>query len=214
MCFSANISLSFGIIGVLSSLYFYKKNIYASIGIFYFALMEILQFFQYKVINQCNNDYNKFLTNLGYIHICFQPLFFNLWLFAFINKPNFTYLYLSFFAGLLLISRLFFVKDKELCDSNNEPLCGKKTCSFSGKKHIAWNVRLRAAGKYWFTPSLGLHFFMWVMPALTIFQLKPILALILTGPYLGFLITDNIHEQPAVWCYTATMQMLLSFILI
>ena len=59
MCFSENISLAIGTIGILSSLYFYKKNIYASIGIGYFALMEILQFFQYKVINQCNNNYNK-----------------------------------------------------------------------------------------------------------------------------------------------------------
>ena len=92
MCFSENISLAIGITGILSSFYFYKKNIYASIGIGYFALMEILQFFQYKVINQCNNDYNKFLTNIGYIHICFQPLFFNIWLFAFTNKPNFTFL--------------------------------------------------------------------------------------------------------------------------
>ena len=50
MCFSENISLAIGISGILSSLYFYKKNIYASIGIGYFALMEILQFFQYKVI--------------------------------------------------------------------------------------------------------------------------------------------------------------------
>ena len=128
MCFSENISLSIGITGLLSSFYFYfyKKNIYASVGIGYFALMEILQFFQYKVINQCNNDYNKFLTNIGYIHICFQPLFFNIWLFAFTNKPNFTFLYMSFFAGLLLASRLFYVKDEELCDNKNEPLCGKK----------------------------------------------------------------------------------------
>jgi hypothetical protein len=214
MCFSENISLAIGITGILSSLYFYNKNIYASIGIGYFALMEILQFFQYKVINQCNNDYNKFLTNIGYIHICFQPLFFNIWLFAFTNKPNFIFLYMSFFAGLLLVSRLFFVKDKELCDNKNEPLCGKKTCSFSGNKHIAWNVRLRAAGKYWFTPSIGLHFFMWVIPVLTIFQIKPFLAMLLTAPYLGFLLTNNIHEQPAIWCYTEIGQMLLTYYLI
>ena len=54
MCFSENISLIIGITGILSSLYFYNKNIYASVGIGYFALMEILQFFQYKVINQFN----------------------------------------------------------------------------------------------------------------------------------------------------------------
>ena len=214
MCFSENISLLIGSVGILSSLYFYNKSIYASIGIGYFALMEIIQYFQYKVINKCNNKYNKFLTNLGYVHICFQALFFNLWLFTFTNKPNFIFIYMSFFAGLLLLSRLFFVKVNELCDGNNEPLCGKKTCAFLGNMHVAWNLRLRAPGKNWFTPSIGLHFFMWVIPALTIFQLKPILAVLLTFPYLGYLLTNNIHEQPAIWCYTAIGQMLITYFLI
>lgn len=214
MCFSENGSLAVGITGLLASLYFYKKNIYASIGIGYLALMEIIQFFQYKVINQCNNEHNKFLTNLGYIHICFQPLFFNLWLFAFTKKPNFIFIYMSFFAGLLLASRLFSVDDDELCDTNNEPLCGKRTCAVSGTLHIAWDVRLRAAGKYWITPSIGLHFFMWAIPVLTIFQMKPILATILTGPYAGFLLTSNKNEQPVIWCYTAIAQMIITYYLI
>lgn len=214
MCFSENMSLVIGLTGIASSFYFYKKNIYASVGIGYFALMEILQFFQYKVINQCNNKYNVFLTTLGYIHICFQPLFFNIWLFAFTKKPNFTFLYMAFIAGLLLASRLWHVKDEELCDTNHEPLCGKQTCSFSGTRHIAWNVRLRAPGIGWFTPSIGLHFFMWVVPALTMFQLKPIEAMILTGPYLGFILTNNIHEQPAIWCYTSIAQMLVTYYLL
>lgn len=214
MCFSKNISLLIGTTGLLSSIYFLQKNIFASIGIGYFALMEILQFFQYDVINKCDDRYNKFLTYLGYLHICFQPLFFNIWLFAFTKKPNFTFIYLSFFAGLLLLSRIFYVKDNEICDGANEPLCGKNTCSFSGEKHIAWNVRLRSPGKYWFTPSIGLHFFMWVIPALTIIQLKPIIAMLLTGPYIGVLLTNNIHEQPAIWCYTAIAQMILTYFLI
>ena len=215
MCFSQNISLVIGVSGILASLYFYNnKNIYAAIGIGYFAFMEILQFFQYMVINQCDNDYNKLLTNIGYIHICFQPLFFNLWLFEFTTKPNFIFIYMSFIAGLLLASRLFFVKDNELCDGENEPLCGNNTCSFSGQRHIAWNLRLRAAGKYWFTPSIGLHFFMWVVPVITIFQLKPFLAMLITGPYLGYFLTNNIHEQPAIWCYTAIAQMILTFLLV
>lgn len=214
MCFSKNISLVIGATGLLASVYFYGKNRYASIGIGYFALMEILQFFQYDVINQCDREYNKFLTYLGYLHICFQPLFFNLWLFAFTKKPNFTFIYLSFFAGLLLLSRIFYVEENELCDENNEPLCGKKTCSFSGEKHIAWNIRLRSPGKYWFTPSIGLHFFMWVIPVLTIVQLKPVLAMILSGPYMGILLTKNIHEKPAIWCYTEIVQMLITYFLI
>ena len=214
MCFSENMSLTISIIGFASSIYFIKINMFAAIGIFYFSLMELIQFFQYKVIDECDNNYNKLLTRIGYLHICFQPLFFNVWLFAFVKKPNFVFLYMGFIAGLLLASRLFFVKNEELCDTNNEPLCGPKTCAFSGERHIAWNLRLRAPGKNWFTPSIGLHFFMWAIPAIVIFQLKPILALILTGPYLGIILTNNIHEQPAIWCYTGIAQLLISYYLL
>jgi hypothetical protein len=218
MCFSEQISLAIGITGILSSFYFYqKKYLYASIGIGYFALMEILQFFQYRVINQCNNNYNKFLTNIGYIHICFQPLFINLWLFEFTKNPNFIFLYMSFFAGILLASRIIFVKDYELCDVN-EPLCGKRTCSYSGKRHIAWNVRMRSTGKYWFKPSFGLHFFMWTIPALLSFQLKPILAMLLSMPYVPYILNggiwSNIHEQASIWCYTEISQMLITYLLL
>ena len=214
MCFSENMSLAFGVTGLLAGAYFYKKNIYASIGISYFALMEILQFFQYKFIDKCDNPMNKFLTRLGYLHICFQPTFFNLWLFAFATKPVFSYIYLSIAAGLLMASRMLFVKPGELCDGKNEPLCGKKTCTFSGERHLAWNLELRAPGKYWFTPSIGLHFFMFCIPALTLFQLKPLIALLLTGPYLGIFLTSNIHEQPTIWCYTFIMQIIITSFLL
>jgi hypothetical protein len=214
MCFTKNISFTIGLIGILAGVYFYtNKHYYAAIGIGYFSLMEIIQYFQYQVIDQCDNKYNKILTYIGYLHICFQPLFFNIWLFEFIKKPNFTIIYMSFIAGILLLSRILFVSNNELCDTNNEPLCGKITCSFSGEKHIAWNIKLRAPGKYWFSPSIGLHFFMWVVPTITIFQLKPFIAVLLTGPYLGF-ITNNIHEQPAIWCYSVLVQLFITFYLL
>ncbi len=214
MCFSENMSLIIGLSGLASGVYFAQKNSYAAIGIAYFSLMEIIQYFQYKVIDQCNNKWNKFLTQLGYLHICFQPLFFNIWLSAFTKKPNFFILKLCFYAGLLLASRLFFVKEDELCDTNNEPLCGPLTCAFSGEKHVAWNVRLRAPGKNWFTPSIGLHYFMWAAPAIVLLEAKPLLAMLLTGPYLGYLLTNNIHEQPAIWCYTEIAQMFVTFFLL
>ena len=210
MCFSERISLVIGVTGIAASLFIYArtKNAYACIGLGYFALMEIIQYFQYKVIDQCNNKTNRYLTMLGYIHICFQPLFFNLWLFAFTVKPIVQYLYLSFFGGLMLASRLFFVKNNELCDASYEPLCGKRTCSVSGERHIAWNLRLRAPD--WVTPSMSLHFFIWVFPALSMFQLKPLIAILLTGPYFGFMLTNNIHERPAIWCYTAIAQLIVT----
>jgi hypothetical protein len=212
MCFSERISLGIGVTGIVAALIIYArtKNAYASIGLGYFALMEIIQYFQYKVIDQCNNKTNRYLTILGYIHICFQPLFFNLWLFAFTVKPIVQYLYLSFFGGLMLASRLFFVNNNNnnLCDTSHEPLCSKRTCSISGDRHIAWNLRLRATD--WVTPSISLHFFLWIFPALSMFQLKPLMAILLTLPYFGYLLTNNIHEQPAIWCYTFIMQVIVT----
>jgi len=216
MCFSQTGSLAVGITGLLFSLYLWTgkpiRYRYAALGIAYFSLMEVLQYLQYGVIDRCN-AYNEQLTLLGYLHICFQPVFIHLWLFAFTQNPPFLVVYLSLAAGVLLASRVLWVGDDELCDETHEPLCGPITCSFSGERHIAWSVRLRAPGKYWFTPSIGLHFFMWVMPALVLFQLKPLIALLLTGPYLGFL-SQHIHEQPAIWCYTVIGQMIVTFLLL
>jgi hypothetical protein len=153
------------------------------------------------------------LTYIGYLHICFQPLFVNIWLFSFTKNPNYDFLYLSLVAGILLFLRIFWVTDDTLCDTINEPICGPKTCTFSGERHLAWNVRLRAAGQNWFTPSIGLHFFLFVIPALITFQFKPIMAILIIAPYAAML-TSNIHEQPAIWCYTSIMQLLISFFLL
>lgn len=215
MCFSGNISLAFAVLAFVSAAYFYKKSKYAAIGIFYFGIMELLQYFQYQVIDKCVDPWNKFLTKVGYLHICFQPLMINVMLAAFSGGVlNYPFIYASVVAGILMASRMIPVDDADLCDGRNEPLCGKKTCTFMGDRHLAWNVRLRAAGKNWFTPSIGLHFFLWVVPTLIAFKLKPIIALILTGPFMVWLFTGNIHEAPAIWCYTSVMQILMAYYLL
>ena len=219
MCFTQNASFSFGIFGLIASIYFYKrKHIFASIGIAYFSLMEFIQYFQYFFINKCDNSYNYWLTLLGYLHICFQPLFVNIWLLTFVEKEllssHYVFLYMSIIAGILLFSRIFYVSNDEICDINNEPLCGKNTCTFSGQTHIAWNIRMRAAGKYWYSPSIALHFFMWVIPTIVTFKYRPIIALILTGPYMSLLFTSNIHEQPAIWCFFSVIQIIITYILL
>jgi len=50
-------------------------------GVFFFFTMEFLQGLQYFVIAEdldspmCDNSFNKFLTVLGFLHICLQPYF-------------------------------------------------------------------------------------------------------------------------------------------
>ena len=50
-------------------------NLQLAVGVFYFFLMEFLQYFQYWYINDCDNQMNKILTFVGFAHICYQPYF-------------------------------------------------------------------------------------------------------------------------------------------
>jgi len=94
MCFSPEMSGMFSIIGVLVSLWVFKftGNTTVAKGIFYFVLMEALQYVQYMYIAtdvdpahptlaelqkspQCQMVENQVLTWLGFLHICYQPFF-------------------------------------------------------------------------------------------------------------------------------------------
>ena len=76
MCFSENMSLIIGLSGLASGVYFSQKNSYAAIGIAYFSLMEIIQYFQYKVIDQCNNKWNKFFNTIRIFTYMFSTILF------------------------------------------------------------------------------------------------------------------------------------------
>ena len=73
MCFSKNMSLFMAILGGVSIIVSYKYvNIKAASMIFYFALMQIIHYYGYTVIDKCDNKLNQTLSRLNYLHISFQ----------------------------------------------------------------------------------------------------------------------------------------------
>jgi hypothetical protein len=242
MCFTQNISYSLGLIGVISSYVMYiNRYYYASIGIFYFSLMELLQGLQYSVIDDCANDMNIFLTYVGYLHICFQPVIVSIWLYEFIEdkKKNLNYLKLIIgicLAGaILLASRVFIIEKDTLCNPKTEPTCGEKTCSISGKYHIVWNFKLRAPGTYYFTPSVALHFFLYCVPFLVlgiILNNYKVIIMSLSTVFIPFVMYiainlylylndketykyyNNMNEIASLWCFVSIPYILLTFALL
>lgn len=81
MCFDQRTSFMFAGVAFLGTFVIHKTtgNRALSLCIFYFFLMEFLQGFQYFWINDCDSSINQYLTMLGYLHICFQPFFSNLY---------------------------------------------------------------------------------------------------------------------------------------
>lgn len=242
MCFSQSMSYSFGLIGMISSYILYiNKYYYATVGVFYFSLMEILQGLQYSVIDECDNEINILLTYIAYLHISFQPVIVSIWLYEFIDdkKKNLNFLKLiigiCFIGGILLASRVFIFEKDTLCNPKIEPTCGERTCSLSGKYHIVWDFAMRAPGTYYFTPSVALHFFLYCVPFLVLgimLRNYKVIAMSLLTVILPFMIYIYINlylylidkdkyvyyndknELGALWCFISIPYILLTFILL
>jgi hypothetical protein len=81
MCFSANISLGFGLAGLAAAAVTYQdktESIWVRIAraypLFHFSLMEFIQYFAYPVLDQCGFGTNLFLSEVSTYHISLQAL--------------------------------------------------------------------------------------------------------------------------------------------
>ena len=219
MCWSTEASVVWATVGVSASAYlWYKKEppvMWMTIG--YFSLMEIIQALSYPVLNQCALPRNQMLTYLGYLHIAFQPFFVNLMALHFIPAEVRARIILPVMiaCGIVTMSLVMNAYPFEwagTCDPRRA-LCGPQMCTVSGNWHLAWLLPLNGLGnplanfEIWgirpFPHGMpGYAIVAFLMPALY-GSWKFALYLLLSGPVLARFLTDNIHEQPAIWCLMA-----------
>lgn len=196
----------------------------------YFCFMELLQFIQYFVIDQCDNLINTYSTALGYIHICWQPLFTNLIMSA-LDRRNLdksrdhTWAVIfkaSFLIGIFMAARIIIpaIVSPETLQQYFEPcyremdgLCAErsswKTCSTTGVYHIRWNFKMIRAS-YLF-PNIGLHFItMFIIPFAMGMHFESILLLI-SGPVLAVFFPVDDGERSTIWCFFSVMEELITF---
>ena len=81
MCFSANMSLGLGLVGLAASSVTYLDKsepfwvrVARAYAIFHFSLMEFIQYFAYPVADQCGYGTNLLLSELSTYHISLQAL--------------------------------------------------------------------------------------------------------------------------------------------
>lgn len=232
MCFNKEFTLGFTILSVVAGLYVFFgcgpwRALHKSapwrahrvaMTFFYFALMEGLQFVQYLVIDDCDNLVNNFMTQLGWYHICFQPLFSNLAFSALDprNKDgkrktwNFVLMY-CLVTGVLMALRMiiplfynhatsFFIP----CEPDMEGVCGPRTCSYTGIYHLRWTFRMLRAS-YVF-PSLSLHFLNMFIAPILMGQSFGSLVLFVTGPLIAVFFDVSDGERASIWCFFSIME--------
>lgn len=218
-------------IGLFMSIWIYTKtdNLQLAIGVFYFFLMEFLQYFQYLFIDDCDNKTNQVLTLVGYLHICYQPYFTHIINSALTKNPKMLRMYipilrLCLVGGTMLFARYFFsgsaeehfpeVQDIDAATGQStsavkvstEWLRGETLCTVSGKYHLAWIVPMSDVSYY--TPSAAIHSFLMFAPFFVLRSNMIIQGVVLwaTGPALAAYITPNLMEQASIWCFFSIAQ--------
>jgi len=182
----------------------------------FFAFMESLQAFQYSVVDQCDNPINQVLTLIGFIHLAFQPFFVNLYLGAFMTPAQKKHvpliLSLSFFGGIMMMNRLWLTEGDHMCTIGIQPMCGQKMCTFRGNVHLAWQMPMQHADQDYFTPGWTLHFVLFYLPSYALGMYGHTIFLLISGPFLGRVLTSHQDEIPAIWCFFSIIQVLFPLI--
>jgi len=243
MCFDQKSSFFFASIGLYLTYYIRSRtnNTRLAVGVFWFFLMEFLQGLQYFFIDDCDNWWNKALTLVGFIHICYQPYFTHIINSALTKNPKYLEQYnvvlrLCLVGGTMLLARYFisefwpgythstplitdftdWKKTTPLPGShrNTEWLRGEELCTYKGKYHLAWSVPMSDVS-YW-VPSSAIHSFLMFAPFFVMKSNMIIqgIFLWLAGPYLASWITPNLMEQASIWCFFSIGQIGIMLFLI
>ena len=201
MCFSETQSFTNAIMLIIGSIYVYPKY-RLSIFLIFLALKDLIQGFLYKY--QHNEKIENVLTVLSWVHICFQPLFVNIFMSNFSqNKNNYWNIIfiISFLYGIYTLTTLkeFDIQNDPDCNSNKKnDFCSINTTSYIGKYHIAY--KFNRDNDILFFPII--YLLLMFIPSL--FTNSRILGII-WGLFVGliYIFFNNIGEgeKAAIWCF-------------
>lgn len=234
MCFTGGMSAGFAAIGLFSAWWVYTKtsNVELASGVFFFFTMEFLQAIQYMFLAAgledpvCETMLNKFLTLLGFLHICMQPYFCHVINCSLTKSPKFKDRYtvikrLCVIGGAMLFGRYFlsFIPQlNTMKGTSTEWLRGETLCTFKTKTmiHLGWSVPM--ADPTYYIPGAGIHSFLMFAPFVALYEKKGMVlqgaVLFFTGPIMAAMITDNLMEQASIWCFFSIAQISIMLFLI
>ncbi|MFM8342416.1 MAG: DUF5765 domain-containing protein [Methylomonas sp.] len=149
MCFSANMSLGFGVAGLIaSSITYLDKSepfwvrVARAYAIFHFSLMELIQYFAYPVADQCGYGTNLLLSELSTYHISLQAFAIMPALATYSTDAN-ALKKATWVGGVLsglFIICTFLPKEWQLFGVDANFIGDKVACLFMGIYHIGYAI--------------------------------------------------------------------------
>ena len=209
MCYTPEMSFTFAILGIIGIVYLQdSKKRYISYVVFFYVLMELLQTVQYHLVNDCENWWNKTLTEVAYIFVIVQPLVWNAYFYS-NSKPIEQGLFKSGIGlsiGWLVfnvIGRLLYgIQGIPTQESGAYLYASNKVCTRKASSHLFWNWTSADLGDY--NATFIMHLLIWFIPALLSQSHRLTGLIILFGAALSFGVTmymGDLRGFTAAWCY-------------
>ena len=149
MCFSADMSLGLGLVGLAATSVTYLDKseplwvrAARSYAIFHFSLMEFIQYFAYPVVDQCGYGTNLFLSEMSTYHISLQALAIMPALATYSSDKTAlkkAAILGASLSGMLLIFN-FLPKQWQLFDITPNFIGDFVACLFMGKYHVGYQI--------------------------------------------------------------------------
>lgn len=222
MCWNMAASASLAVAGTAGSIYFWKKGEDKAlcVPLFYFAIMEMIQTYTWTVIDQCFDPGNQAATTAAYLHIAFQPFFFNAIAMHFIPHHRRQKIwkgvyFLCLIASLAIVARILPLEWKHYCFEIRYrvpftdnliyriPFCGGVACTTTGAWHMEWAIK---AGFNWYLDRA--YFVSVFLLPLAYGSWKATLYAAI-GPLITLITTDTSNEFASVWCFYSVALVLL-----
>ena len=207
MCYSPEMSIMFALLGVAALIYVQdSKKAYLSFIIVFYIAMEILQFIQSYLVNDCENRWNRLLTEVAYFFVIVQPL---LWNFYFYQNCSSSESGL-FKAGIglsigwivfSLLGRLLYGTTRSMTNRDSG-LTGDRVCTYKGSSHLYW--KWTSANLDDFNATILMYMLVWFVPALLSSSHWITATIILIGAGLSVGINaymGDLKGFTATWCY-------------
>jgi hypothetical protein len=205
MCFSEKWARNLSVLGVAMICYriLYKYPTTAIVTVAFYTVMEISQYLQYRVLDQCDNPWNQNLTKFTWFLQWVQPLMWNI-VYLKITKSNKNVFHLSIALSLILfITGMMRVFNYSNTKSITHELQVKgENCAVSGEKHLMW--RNNAQTFYGLEPNWFAYLLLFFVPTLWITPFKKGLYIFvcqLSLVLITLLILGKLDDQmPSTWC--------------
>ena len=214
MCFTPEMSFSFFVAGaVLTIVCFRDRDMranYLHVIFGFYAIMELLQTFQYFIVNKCEMPINKISTEIAYLLVVVQPLLWNAVFYLRVKNASEKRVFtLAIILCMLWIAMNVYARVRYDANTETGYNCGifnsLQTCTRrdDDKSHLYWTWTTEHRKD--FTANYFMYICLWFIPPLLIKKTRIAAYCLIIGAIIGVMLTKlnglSMIQFPSIWCY-------------